>query len=277
MFLLRNINNTYFITSINLIENKKIASLRSKLEDIKALSNEDLKNLSWQTLTNNELSDKGGAGIGLIEIARKSNKKIKFDFESFNNNFSLFYIQIETGNEDIHITMDSSKALYKILNSKNIHLLYKDNFSQKKIISLLEMIENNLSQDTEDNFIRKKVYYLLVELLQNILEHSKEYNNSKKGILLLSKEKNKYIINTGSIIDNKKVESLKAQLNNIISLDKDELTELFKRKLLEEKSKKSDGAGIGLIEVAKYSSDKLEFEFNSYDEDSSFLSLSAKI
>ena len=45
--------------------------------------------------TNNELSDKGGAGLGFITIAMKSGNKITPQFETINDKYSLFLLEIK--------------------------------------------------------------------------------------------------------------------------------------------------------------------------------------
>jgi len=45
-----------------------------------------------QTITNGKFTDKGGAGLGLIEMAKITNNPIKYRFESINDQFSLYYL-----------------------------------------------------------------------------------------------------------------------------------------------------------------------------------------
>jgi len=41
------------------------------------------------------MSDKGGGGLGMIDIARKSGQKLDFNFLPVNNNFSFFSLNIK--------------------------------------------------------------------------------------------------------------------------------------------------------------------------------------
>ena len=41
-------------------------------------------------LNSTKLSDKGGAGLGLMDIARKSGKKLEYDFENISEKISFF-------------------------------------------------------------------------------------------------------------------------------------------------------------------------------------------
>ena len=62
----------------NLISNHKTDSI---IEAINRLNNEDqagVKQIYLKTLTNGEISEKGGAGLGIITMAMKSKNEIKY-------------------------------------------------------------------------------------------------------------------------------------------------------------------------------------------------------
>jgi len=84
----------YFIWSGNLIENHDIKKLENKLEIVSKASKDELKMLYKEQLKNNSEPDNIGAGIGLIEIARKAKKPIEYNFEYFENGFSFYEIRV---------------------------------------------------------------------------------------------------------------------------------------------------------------------------------------
>ena len=70
-----------------------------KFEQIEKINSFDdpaaLKAFYLEHLENNELSDKGGAGLGFITIAMKSGNKITPLFEVINDKYSLFLLEIK--------------------------------------------------------------------------------------------------------------------------------------------------------------------------------------
>ncbi|MFT6443560.1 MAG: hypothetical protein ACJASM_003121 [Salibacteraceae bacterium] len=82
--------NQYIIEISNRINEEEIAVLKRRLELINKLDNEGLNCLFEQTLVNNKQSDKGGAGVGLIGIAKKSFKKSVFQFYQLESNCHMF-------------------------------------------------------------------------------------------------------------------------------------------------------------------------------------------
>ena len=50
----------------------------------------------YQEILNNEgFSQKGGGGLGMIDIVRKSGQKLEFNFQNINENFSFFSLHIK--------------------------------------------------------------------------------------------------------------------------------------------------------------------------------------
>jgi len=89
-FSIQKTNGKYRINCSNLIENKDIQSLESKLSLLNSLDNHGLKELYKATITNGQFSHKGGAGLGLIEIAKVSSEKQQYVFETHNEHYSVY-------------------------------------------------------------------------------------------------------------------------------------------------------------------------------------------
>jgi len=292
VFLIRNIGDTFYITSTNLIENTKIDLLKSALIKVNSLDRDELKDFYLEILSNEELSGKGGAGLGLIEMARKSGQRLEFDFDKVSDRFSFFYLQIklqkkellssEGTKKSVHkdLSLDVSKEIHKTMRSNNVLLIYKGDFAQNSIKPILRMIEENIERQDEEFSVKKKVFLVLVEILQNISKHSSSLNSDevyKEGIFLIGKKDDQYYISSGNLIENKKIDSLKNHLNKLNGLDKDSLKGLHKKILKESKISTKGGAGLGLVFIARKSSEKIRFDFISIDDKSSFFSLKVQI
>jgi hypothetical protein len=87
-------DDKYLITSGNPIQNDKVEMLNNKLDHINSLDKEGLKNYYKEVIKSNKgLSEKGGAGLGFIDMARKSGQKLQFDFEPMGNEYSFFSLK----------------------------------------------------------------------------------------------------------------------------------------------------------------------------------------
>lgn len=85
----------YKIISGNCINNKDVDALKNKIDNVNALSTDELRTLYRKRLQNGEISKKGGAGLGMLDMVRKSGGKIEYDFKKIDRAFSFFSLQIK--------------------------------------------------------------------------------------------------------------------------------------------------------------------------------------
>ena len=94
IFMIGKHNESYIITSGNPIKNDHIDSLKSRLDKINSLDKEGLKSLYKDIIKSGSgLTDKGGAGLGFVDMARKSGQKLEYEFESLGDNLSFFSLK----------------------------------------------------------------------------------------------------------------------------------------------------------------------------------------
>jgi hypothetical protein len=93
-FVIRYIDDIYTIITGNNVNIKDVPILKERLEKVNSLSQEDLRAHYLNTLSSTELSEKGGAGLGIIEMARKSGNKLKYEFTKVNGEFSFFTLEV---------------------------------------------------------------------------------------------------------------------------------------------------------------------------------------
>jgi len=92
--LFRN-QTSYRIRVTNPMKTQYVPVLKKKLDLINNKNPEELRLLYRKTITNGKFTEKGGAGLGLIEIAKISGKPLKYSFEPIDNNYSLYTLTIE--------------------------------------------------------------------------------------------------------------------------------------------------------------------------------------
>jgi len=79
----------------NLIANSAIPKLEEHIAKINSFDDPAaLKKYYLEHLENNELSEKGGAGLGFITIGMKSGNKLDTHFETINDARSMFMIEV---------------------------------------------------------------------------------------------------------------------------------------------------------------------------------------
>jgi hypothetical protein len=88
----------YSIFTGNYILNENIIPLKARLDEVNSLNKEELKEYYKKVLNNGEMSLKGGGGLGMIDIARKTGEKIGYNFLEIDNKVSFFTLNIKITN-----------------------------------------------------------------------------------------------------------------------------------------------------------------------------------
>ncbi|MFH2096368.1 MAG: DUF6272 family protein, partial [Bacteroidota bacterium] len=131
----------------------------------------------------------------------------------------------------------------------------------------------------EKSKIRKKVYNVLVECLQNLYHHSmadlsgNDTKALKFGVFVVNKKGDMYSIISGNYVKNERVQYLKDRMDQLNSMTKDELKSLYKLILNNQEFSNKGGGGLGMIDIARKTESKLDYEFFDVDSDFSFYSL----
>lgn len=92
VFLLCKDDENYVITTGNILLKEKEAAIANVLDKINSLDKEGLKTLYKQQIKEGRLSDKGGAGLGFIDIAKKTGNPLDYKFVPINDGYSFFII-----------------------------------------------------------------------------------------------------------------------------------------------------------------------------------------
>jgi len=173
---------------------------------------------------------------------------------------------------------------YSKLNGGDVLMAYKGNISSELISNVLEVVESRMDDYSEDSRIRKKVYNVLVESLQNLYHHIEilpekmhEEFDEKFGILVVSKVNERYRISTGNFVTEDKVGLLKNKIDKINSMDKDELKDMYKFILNHQRLSEKGGGGLGLVDIARKTGNKLDYTFEKFNEEYYFFNLDVYI
>ncbi|MFZ6011270.1 MAG: SiaB family protein kinase [Bacteroidota bacterium] len=172
---------------------------------------------------------------------------------------------------DLHRTMMSQKLI----------LVYQGDFTQETTKSILAMAERNIDSSGEESSIKRKVFNVMVESLQNIVKHSDELvdgqTRSHAAIFLIGREADRYTIMSGNPIRKANIDNLRQKLNRINELDKDGLKDLYKEIIKNTTISEKGGAGLGFVDMARKSGEKLDFEFPEMSNEYCFFCLKVNV
>jgi hypothetical protein len=94
IFMIGRNDKGYNIVTGNYILTERVESLKTRIDHVNSLDREGLKILYKEVLNNDERSKKGGGGLGIIDIARKSGQDLVYDFMEIDKKYSFFSLYI---------------------------------------------------------------------------------------------------------------------------------------------------------------------------------------
>jgi hypothetical protein len=279
----------YTVTTGNVIETSKIDDLRSKLTEINKLDSGEIRNVYRTMLSNAEFSSKGGAGLGLIEMAKKTGNKLDYDFIPLEGIFSYFILSktVDSGGVGMHYSGNESAfrgksvaQLERLMAENNVYLIWSGHFSSDVGKEVLSFAETKMSEEDVDTGIRRKVFSILVEALDNVAKYSPGLELEEKygmPVAVIRLEGGVYFLTTGNLILNSKVAQFKTKLDTINNCDKEGLKELFKKALIQQDIDSDSTGNMGLIEMARKSGNKLLYQFDKVNDRYSYYILTLKV
>ncbi|MBR4265975.1 MAG: SiaB family protein kinase [Bacteroidales bacterium] len=278
LFVIRRGKFGYYITCANLVKTEHCENLKNKIDFINSKNSEELKNYSRSVLSNGQYSNKGGAGLGLIEISRKAGSKIKYKFVPEKNGYSRFYQHIdilfnkkEIDNPDAideisQFSLDKLIKLHEGLQKYHIVLNYSGILNQVNLINLMNILSRQINVSKA---LKTKVYCIMIELLQNILGHADRINGEEEtncyGMFFIRQDRDHLILSAANHILNSKVGQMKDLIEGLNSIDKDE-----RGKLSHDPKLKASG----LIKIMNKSRHQVEYNFSKIDNNYSLFSVS---
>jgi len=97
LFILSKAGSDFYISIGNLVNNIEIAYLKDKLVKINSLKDDEVKYLysviMKQTFV--KFSDKGGAGLGLVDMKKKSGHPLLYQFAAIDDSVSYFVLKVK--------------------------------------------------------------------------------------------------------------------------------------------------------------------------------------
>lgn len=177
--------------------------------------------------------------------------------------------------------------LYNQMEQDNVLLAFKGTVTSELLSSVLQIMEAKMEDLQDAPRIRKKVFNILVECLQNLYHHIddfkikgddvEEISSKKSAIFFVSRTEECYSIVTGNFIYNKQIVKLQERIDYINSLSRDELKQYYKEILNNGEISGKGGGGLGFIDIAKKSGEKLVYTIRELDNNYSFFTLTVRI
>lgn len=184
----------------------------------------------------------------------------------------------------VNILENEIYLLQKKLKQSNIEFIFSGTFSQGLIEELGSALKQRLKLQQAAKSKISSAFFTFVEQTQNIKQYEVSKENTEdflsiagSGVIAISRTDSGYCINSGNTILNKDVSGLKEKLDKIISMDDMELTNYFREVSRREIDMNSGRGGLGLIQIARKATERIEYNFEKIDDTYYYYTLTVTI
>lgn len=177
---------------------------------------------------------------------------------------------------------NSTLDIYKFLDDDNIILSYKGAITPDVITSLITILENKINSSEIRVDVKRRVVRVLVECFQNLYHHldvalEADPKGENNALIIVKQMGDRFVVRTGNVIQEKDVINLRRRIAMVNALNNDELRDLYRKKLENEPFSEKGTAGLGFIDIARKSKQKLDFEVIEMEGEKRFFCLNVAI
>ena len=256
----------FLIGTGNAILELDVSKVESMLAKINQSSHEELREMYFEILGDGSMSERGGAGLGLIEIARKSKSPISSSVQDHSTGKFLF-LETQTDNS-LQTDLLQTEQMYDLFKEGDISVLYKGDFSEENVAFLLQVLGAERSEKDISDVGKTKLFSVGVELLQNLSKHGhKSGKGATEGVFCVSDRNNHIQLMTSNHIKPEKAEKLEEMIVMLNSITPDQLEEKYNEILLSEDTETELSTGLGLIDIRLKSNALIQYDTRPGRED----------
>ena len=172
-------------------------------------------------------------------------------------------------------------VLKNLIDEEGIIFSYSGTVSQPILSSIAETIESELKNSDVDQKIIQNIFAIFTEQMHNIMSYSKEriskgnnrFESPGISVVGFDKERQKYFVESANIMESANKDHLIVLLDKINALNKDQLRAYYRVLRREGSGVHKRGAGLGFLEMAKKSSELLEYNITPLDSGRSFFEI----
>ena len=173
------------------------------------------------------------------------------------------------------LSLNQLGELQKFCSDQNILICLNGPNSQSLIEEIGKAMRQHIAIQTEASKAMD-VFSIYIEMSQNIrnysLQHHYDAAASSATVIIASHPEGRYSVSAANLVEAADGQRLLERIQSLCQHDKDGLKQLYKLQLREEPHN-SDGAGLGLIEMARRSSAPLEASLEERSGGKAFFAL----
>lgn len=174
--------------------------------------------------------------------------------------------------------LDYISEFHDNLDRAKIMLAYDGVLSKDIVAAFLTRLKLDIEATNVPKKEQKRFFSIVVECIQNLSKHGNVSDlNDAHFLVLVEKENNRLKISTGNVVKTENQDTIRNLINNVNDKNKTELQQMYKHGIANNELSEKGEASLGLIDIARKSSDKLKYQFKQIDDQSSFFLFQTQI
>ncbi|MEQ9298797.1 MAG: SiaB family protein kinase [Cyclobacteriaceae bacterium] len=170
---------------------------------------------------------------------------------------------------------------------EKVILIYKGSVTHDLITNLLETFEQRLEEIEPQRALRKKCFNIATECIENLRYHASypssdqatnlSMNNMKASIVMVTVDPEHYTFLTCNYVKEPEQKVISGKIDKINDMDADTLRQYYKQTMTNDALSEKGTAGLGFIDIARKSSNKLNYEFQQVNDDLAYYTFFVKL
>lgn len=159
--------------------------------------------------------------------------------------------------------------LFTLQRQSAIALFYTGYFSQQHIVSMGDVVRAWLDKNESSLTLRRRLFSVFIEMGQNIVRYSSDeryigtgQDELRFGSLCFHTDSLNYYLETANLVGHEESSLLRNNLDVLRTMTQAEIRQAWKQGLRSEAPATSKGANIGLLTMARETSEPLEYRIH---------------
>jgi hypothetical protein len=246
--LLRAMPDECWTSTCNPIKPEDEMKLDQLLTELRGMSVDQLKDLFLDRLQANKLSPRGGAGLGLIEMARRSRHSLMHSFANGQDGTRLLRLHstvTSAGKVPGHENAEQAESMLDMVSAEGAKLVFKGRLGPGIGQIMVRIIERGIDARTDRHALRTRAWLAAMELVS-----SPTALGNHGSILLIGPAGTGDMVSIGLHLPAEAAENIMRSVNELNAMDPIAQSRVYREGLLA-KTQGRDANDLGLFDLAR--------------------------
>ncbi|MCB0791958.1 MAG: hypothetical protein KDB97_09345 [Flavobacteriales bacterium] len=155
------------VVAVNPMPESDVAGLEQALHEIEGKNGEQLKGMFLEGLRASGPTRKGGAGLGLIEMARRSGHPLLHAMDPLGKGLSRFMLQVGLGDPRASRSLSTARWLQELAEKEGLRLMYRGP-SLPAVLEAVMGIVQHMDADVRRGEDRRRTFLAITQFFEDM-------------------------------------------------------------------------------------------------------------